>query len=102
MDDSEVNETSNKSANGCAYVICLLAWFFVGGFISWIPLLSHGVYRVAGELATNGSIIFWGGLPFTIGFWVFSKDLSTSIFVIFNLVCWLFCAGWVWFSLWIQ
>ena len=97
MDDRQTNTTPSTAAKFGMYAMFLLAWFLVGGSISFLPMLLHSIERVAGEFALKYSIILWCGFPFTGGIFIFSKNLFTTTFLVINFVCWLPFAGWVWF-----
>lgn len=102
MDDVRKFEEFSLSAKFGVYVIFLLIWFVGGGLVSWVPFLSHGIERLAGEFALRGSVVLWLGLPVTGAMVVFWKNTYTAIVISVHGMCWLFLAGWVWYCLFQQ
>jgi len=89
-------DINNGKFGGCAIVTAFtLVWFFIGGFMSWGPLLSHG----ADERPILSAIVTWVVLWFT-AIWHYKarSQISFRVFSV-NLIVWALFVGWAFYDI---
>lgn len=52
-------------AKSVLYVAGLIAWFFLGGFLSVGPRIAHNIDSAVGNFVLDGAFITWAALPLT-------------------------------------
>ncbi|MCU7919327.1 MAG: hypothetical protein KZQ95_13375 [Candidatus Thiodiazotropha sp. (ex Epidulcina cf. delphinae)] len=94
--DTEAKQTNNQSRSGCANTFVItLGWFFVGGVMSWGPLLSYG----ADARPIFFAIVAWVILWFTAVWFFNSKSKVSSRAFAANFLIWAVFVGWSFYDI---